>query len=119
MRNIMLGTVAGALILSALSCVAMAQTAYERYPDPYASQRYPDQNAQRYTYPPRTSSAAQPYPDYQSPQYQNRYRQPPDAALDQAYRDGYRAGYWVGRRGQTYDDRRPDYRSRQDYRYGR
>jgi hypothetical protein len=108
MRNMVLGMVAGALLLSVLSGVAMAQSAYERYPDPYASQRYPDQNVPRPSYP-APNNYGQTYPDTQG-----RYRMP--ATTDQAYRDGYRAGWWAGRRGQTYDDRRPDYRSRQDYR---
>ena len=96
----------------------MAQSAYERYPDPAQYQRYPDENGPPYSYP---SQSPQTYPDYRdqqyrAPQYQGAYQPPSNTALDQAYRDGYRAGYWVGRRSQTYDDRRPDYRGTYNYR---
>jgi hypothetical protein len=114
MQKILLGTMACGLILSVLSGTAMAQSAYERYPDPNAYQRYPDQSAPRY--PSGTSSQAYPDRQYPGPQYQGRPPMPPDAASEQAYRDGYRAGWWAGRRGQNYDDRRPDYRGWQDYR---
>jgi hypothetical protein len=126
MRDMIIGTVVGGLIICGLSYAAVAQSAYERYPDSsqyqrYPDQRYPDQNAPAYSYPPANSYSSGTYPNqqYQGSQYQTRTPPPTNAALDQAYRDGYRAGYWVGRRGQTYDDHRPDYRSSQYYNYRR
>ena len=120
MVKIFAGAMVAGLVMAALSSPALAQSAYERYPDQRYNQTYPDQRYDQgynQTYP--NQPPPNTYRDYPDPQYGSRYASQPtpsNAALDQAYREGYRAGWWANRRNQRYDDRRYD---TSDYRYRR
>lgn len=71
---------------------------YQQQNQPSEGQGY--QQTQRYD-----SGGPEPY---QGPAYRAQDDRNSIAALNQAYRSGYRAGYWTARRGQQYDDHRHD-----------